>query len=339
MSRAVASTAVASTAVASTAVAAPPRSAAVRLPAVLALLLLACGLSACSGCSATPPPRHAGAPRAAAPNEEAPSAVPVLPMDQAFRRVEVSTVGWDRLSDTPVVLLREMDTGQLVPIWVGVPEAQAIAAALHDVEFPRPMTHDLMNDLLGKLHARLDELLIHDVVGGTYYGLLRLHVDGRDEPLLVDARPSDGLALALRAGAAIRVSQRILDDTPDVDFLAPDEPEQVVRALGLTVVAPTSDLRAESGIPAERAGLVVIRAVGHAAESGLHRGDLLVAVGGRPVTDPAGFLDTVRDQPVGEPVTVRYWRDGIEREVRVAPEIELPDTPDDEPPAPGRQIA
>jgi uncharacterized protein len=290
------------------------------LPAV-AVLLLACGLTACSGCSATPAPEaavSAGAPRAP------------LPLDDDYRPVEVATVGWDRLSASPVVLLRELETGQLVPIWVGVAEAQAIASALHEVDFPRPMTHDLMNDLLGKLHARLDELLIHDVVGGTYYGLLRLHVEGNgEEPLLVDARPSDGMALALRAGAAIRVSQGILDDTPDVDFLAPDEPEQVVRALGLTVVVPTPALRGEHAIPEERRGLMVIRAVGHAAEAGLRRGDLLLTVAGEPVTDPVGFLDAVRAQPAGEPVTLRYWREGIEREVRVVPELELPDAPGD----------
>jgi bifunctional DNase/RNase len=302
----------------------PPRA---PVPAgVLAALVLACGLGACSACSVTPPP---GEPPAAAAAGE-PLREP-LPLDADYRPVEVATVGWDRLSETPVVLLRELETGQLVPIWVGVAEAQAIASALHEVEFPRPMTHDLMHDLLGKLHARLDELLIHDVVGGTYYGLLRLRIEGNgDEPLLVDARPSDGMALALRAGAAIRVSQSILDDTPDVDFLAPDEPEQVVRALGLTVVAPTPALRGEHGIPDERGGLVVIRAVGHAAEAGLRRGDLVVSVAGAAVTDPVGFLDAVRAQPAGEPVSLRYWREGIEREVEVVPELELPPAPEDD---------
>ena len=292
-------------------------------------LLLATGLTACSGCSAQP---AAGT----APGEPASTASPdangELPMDGDYRPVEVTTVGWDRLSASPVVLLRELQTGQIVPIWVGVAEARAIASALHEVDYPRPMTHDLMANLLGKLDAQLDELLIHDVVGGTYYGLLRLHVEGgtgaggngHGEPVLVDARPSDGLALALRAGAAIRVAQEILDETPDVDFSAPDEPDQVVRALGLTVVAPTPELRGEHGIPEERRGLVVIRAIGNAADSGLRRGDLLVSVAGEAVTDPVGFLDAVRGQPFGEAVTLRYWREGAEREIEVTPELELP---------------
>lgn len=312
------------------------------LPAALAVLLLACGLTACSACSSTAPPGNRAAEGVAVPPEIAtpddPEAAPALPIDGDYRAVEVATVGWDRLSSSPVVLLRELETGQVVPIWVGVSEARAIASALHEVEFPRPMTHDLMADLLDKLHGRLDELLIHDIVGGTYYGLLRLHVGngdgGEGETVLVDTRPSDGLALALRAGATIRVAQAILDETPDVDFLAPDEPEQVVRALGLTVVAPSDDLREELSIPEERDGLVVIRAVGNAADAGLRRGDLLVSVEGEPVSDPMGLLDRVRSLPYGEPVTVRYWREGVEREVELIPEPPLPDplrTSEDEP--------
>ncbi len=301
--------------------------AALRGLATTGVFLLAAGLTACSGCTAQPDP-------ATAPAQEARAAVPGddLPMDDDYRPVEVTTVGWDRLSASPVVLLRELQTGQIVPIWVGVAEARAIASALHEVDYPRPMTHDLMANLLGKLDARLDELLIHDIVGGTYYGLLRLHLegpgngsgDGHGEPVLVDTRPSDGLALALRSGATIRVSQGILDATPDVDFSAPDEPDQVVRALGLTVVAPTPELREEHAIPEERPGLVVIRAVGNAADAGLRRGDLLVSVAGKPVTDPVSFLDAVRAQPYGEAVTLRYWRGGAEREVELTPELELP---------------
>lgn len=307
------------------------------LPATASLILLFLALGACSACSSTAPPEDRSAageaPEIAAPQRpgDGPgkerSTPPELPLDGEFRSVEVATVGWDRLASAPVVLLRELETGQLVPIWVGVTEARAIATALHEVELPRPMTHDLMADLLGKLHGRLDELLIHDLVGGTYYGLLRLHVENGNggETVLVDTRPSDGMALALRAGAPIRVAQQILDVTPDVDFLAPDEPEQVVRALGLTVVAPTPELRRELSIPEGRRGLVVIRAVGNAADAGLRRGDLLVSVEGETVTDPVGLLDRVRSLPYGEPVTVRYWREGVEREVEVIPEAPLPD--------------
>ncbi len=276
-------------------------------PLALALLL-----SACSGCST--------APRAAAPPPPSPTAPPAGPLGADLRDAEVATVGWDSATMSPVVLLREVDTGQLVPIWVGVAEAQSITAALHEIRYPRPMTADLMADLVARLGGHVDALVIHDVVDGTYFGMLELSVEGRDEPLLVDARPSDGLALALRSGAAIRVAQKILDDTPDIDFLAPDEPEQVVRALGLTVVAPDDALRGELGLPPDRQGLAVIRAVGEAARRGMRRGDLLTEVGGRAAERPVDFLDAVRAAPPGGTVTLRYWRDGEEHETELSAE-------------------
>jgi len=264
--------------------------------------------SACSACSVQRPPAREVAPAATAEPE----------LDGDLRTAEIATVGWDSATASPVVLLREIETGQLVPIWVGLAEAQAIASALHEVAYPRPMTHDLMANLLQRLDARLDELLIHDIVDGTYYGMLKLRVDG-GEPLLVDTRPSDGLALALRAGATIRVSREILDETPEVDFAAPDEPDQVVRALGLTVVAPSAALREEFALP-DRPGLVVIRAVGRAADEGIRRGDLLLEVDGVAAATPLDFLETVRDAPLGVPLAVRYWSDGEEHEARLAPD-------------------
>lgn len=298
-------------------------------PAVL-LLGLALTPAACStSCTGAPAPSPATAqPERAA--EATPQTAPRgerevddLALDGDFRRVEVATVGWDRATSAPVVLLRELETGQLVPIWVGTAEARAIATALHEIDYPRPMTHDLMASLLDRLDATLEELLIHDLVNGTYYGLLRLtpRDDGGD-PVLVDTRPSDGVALALRAGARIRVSQEILDTTPEVDFLAPDEPSQVARGLGLTVVAPNPALREEFGLP-EGGGLVVIRAAGEAAEAGLRRGDLVLEVAGRSLDAPVDLLDALGEAPHGEPVTVRYWRDGDEDTVEVTPEVEL----------------
>jgi uncharacterized protein len=259
---------------------------------------------------------EAPSPRTAAPRPAAPSE----PTDPAgLRTVEVTTVGWDATTTSPVVLLREPDTGQVVPIWVGVAEAQAIAAALLEVPFPRPMTHDLMADLVARLGGRVEELVIHDLVDGTYLGRLTVRPPAGGEPLSVDTRPSDGMALALRSGAAIRVAQKILDETPEVDFLAPDEPEQVVRALGLTVVTPSDTLRAEFSLP-EGPGLVVLRAAGQAADRGLRRGDLLLEVDGVAARRPLDFLDAVRDAPLGEELPVRYWRGGQVRETTLLPE-------------------
>lgn len=284
----------------------------------LSLLALALCLAACSGCATAPPVD--GSEAAPQISEKGPDAAPPPPAAEGdLLSAEVATVGWDGITDSPIVLLRELSTGRVVPIWVGLAEARAIASALLGVEYPRPMTHDLMADLVSKLAAKLEEVRIHDVREGTYYGLLQLRVDGRDDPLLVDTRPSDGLALALRTGAAIRVSRGVLDQTPDYEFLAPEAGEQVVRALGLTVVAPTAELREEFSLP-ERDGVVVLTVTGEAAEKGLHRGDLIVAVNGKVPAAPVDLLDAVRKTPVGQLVRITYLREGKETTVEVRPD-------------------
>lgn len=255
--------------------------------------------------------------RPAAPKPSPPAA----DVNGDYRPAEIATVGWDGLAQSPIVLVRDLSTGRVVPIWVGLSEAQAIAAALHEVEFPRPMTHDLMASLLQRLDATMEELLIHALVDDTYFALIRLRVPGQDEPVLVDTRPSDGMALALRTGAAIRMSRRLVEQSPDFEFLAPEGEDQVVRALGMTLVAPSAELRERFGLP-DRPGLVVTRATGEAEARGLERGDLIVAAGGRPLEQPVDFLDSLRDAPTDRLLSVSYWRDGEERTTELDPTAE-----------------
>jgi len=289
----------------------------------LALAVAALGGGACGGGCASPARQASGGgaaergaqapPAAAAPGEPDPAAV-----DGDYLPAEVATIGWDQITQSPIVLVRDLSSGRVVPIWVGLAEAQSIAAALHEVEFPRPMTHDLMANLLIRLNAEMEELLIHALIDNTYFALIRLRVPGSAEPLLVDTRPSDGMALALRTGAAIRMSRQIVEDSPDFEFMAPEGEDQVVRALGLTLVAPTADLRDRFGLP-ERPGLVVTRAVGEAEEKGLLRGDLILTVGGRVADEPVEFLDVLRDAPADRLLEILYWRDGAEHTVELDP--------------------
>ncbi len=246
--------------------------------------------------------------------------------------VELSTVGLDRAAGAPIVLLRDPESGRILPIWIGPAEAQAIALALHGVQVPRPMTHDLMASLLSEMGARVEEVRVHDLRNGTYFATVRLHVGG-DNPLRdVDSRPSDALALALRTDAPIRVARRILVEAPTFDFLAPDGPDQVVQSLGITVVAPTSGHREEFRLP-DRAGVLVTNVYGRAREQGLRRGDLIVGVNDTPVAEPIDFFQAIRATPAGEPVRIVYWRDGDERQ------IDLPAAPPSEQLRQGRPLA
>jgi bifunctional DNase/RNase len=122
----------------------------------------------------------------------------------------------DPVTNMPVVILRDEDEERVLPIWVGIFEANAIALRIEEIETPRPMTHDLLAAMLESLRVRVDRIVVSDLRENTYFAVIHLTVDGR-EPLAVDARPSDALALALRAEAPIYVEQAVLDQAKSVD--------------------------------------------------------------------------------------------------------------------------
>ena len=171
------------------------------------------------------------------------------------------------------------------------------------------MTHDLMASLIAELRAEVEEVVVTDLRNNTYFGMVRLKVAGEKKIRDVDSRPSDALALALRTGAPIRVARKILAMSPEFDFIAPDGPNQVVQALGMTVVVATPSLRKQFRL-GDHPGIVVTSAYGQARDKGVRRGDLLVEVNGKAVEEPAAFFDAVRAAKPRSPVRITYWRDG-----------------------------
>jgi bifunctional DNase/RNase len=241
-----------------------------------------------------------------------------LDAPDGFVPVELTTVGLDPATDSPVVLLRDPESGKVLPIWVGLPEAQAIARTLHGIVMDRPMTHDLFSGVIRRLGASVQEVRVHDLRDDVYHGVILLQPRDRPAAVEVDARPSDALALALRTGAPIFVARPLLEAAPDVDFIAPDAAEQVVQTLGLVVVAPSASLQEEFELP-DRRGVVVSRAFGEARDAGLERGDLIVEANGVNPTTPMEFFEAVRGALPGEPVELRYWRKGREHTLTLYP--------------------
>jgi uncharacterized protein len=230
--------------------------------------------------------------------------------------VELATVGVDALQRTPVVLLRESATGKIVPIWVGVAEAQAILRTMLGVDMPRPMTHDLLANVIRELGATVEEVVVHDIQESTFIGRIRLRVNNGADIMDIDSRPSDALALAIRTDAPIFVAEALLADPPPFDFLAPEADEQVVRILGVTVVNPSAALRERFSL-GDRPGLVAVGVSGEAAERGLRRGDLIVTVNGVSPTEPMDFLNAVL--AAQDTVEIVYWRDGEEHRIELSP--------------------
>jgi uncharacterized protein len=126
----------------------------------------------------------------------------------------------DPITNMPIIILRDRDGQRVLPIWVGVFEANAIALQMENVTTPRPMTHDLLKNVISDLKADIQKIVVSDLRENTFYALIYLIVNG--EPVAIDARPSDAIALALRAQAPIFVEDRVIDNAKTVDFV-PDK--------------------------------------------------------------------------------------------------------------------
>jgi bifunctional DNase/RNase len=125
--------------------------------------------------------------------------------------IEMSLVGVrvELPSNQPIVLLKESSGERYLPIWIGAVEATAIAFALQGIETPRPMTHDLMRDILGELNVNVERIVISDLVDQTFFATIRM-ASGSETPE-VSSRPSDAIALAVRLNTPIYAAEEVLD--------------------------------------------------------------------------------------------------------------------------------
>jgi uncharacterized protein len=124
----------------------------------------------------------------------------------------------DPTTNMPIVILRDKDGERVLPIWVGIFEANAIAMQIENVETPRPMTHDLLRNVIADLKATVQRIVVSSLQENTFYALIYLVTGG--ETVALDARPSDALALALRTRAPIFVEESVIDHAKTVDFSA-----------------------------------------------------------------------------------------------------------------------
>lgn len=144
----------------------------------------------------------------------------------------------DPITNMPIVILRDDEGQRVLPIWVGIFEANAIALQIENIETPRPMTHDLLRNIIGDLQASVEKIVVSDLKENTFYALIHLKVDG--DVVAVDARPSDAIALALRVRAPILVEESVIDNAKSLDF-APDKGDSERLAKWLESLDP-SDL-------------------------------------------------------------------------------------------------
>ena len=137
-----------------------------------------------------------------------------------FVEMKVRGLALDPVSNMPIIILRDEDEKRSLPIWVGIFEANAIALELEKIATPRPMTHDLIKNIVESVEAKIEKIVVNDLRENTFFALIHLRLG--EEEITVDSRPSDAIALALRAGAPIFVEEDVVRRAKSVE-VAPKE--------------------------------------------------------------------------------------------------------------------
>jgi bifunctional DNase/RNase len=135
-------------------------------------------------------------------------------------------VSFDLVGKQPIVLLKTADGNKFLPIWIGHPEAAAILMKLQGASTPRPMTHDLVTDMLGELNASVARVAVTELRENTFYAQITLQVNGSE--IEIDSRPSDAIALAVRADAKIYVADEVIDDSAIEFNQEPEDSGEVI---------------------------------------------------------------------------------------------------------------
>ena len=135
--------------------------------------------------------------------------------------MKVKGLTLDPLTNMPIVILKDTDEKKVLPIWVGIFEANAIALEMEQVSTPRPMTHDLLKNIIEGFQAQVARIVVNDLKDNTFYAVITINLNGSE--VLIDARPSDAIALALRVNAPIFVAEKVIEEAKSIEFT-----EQVV---------------------------------------------------------------------------------------------------------------
>lgn len=122
----------------------------------------------------------------------------------------------DPISKMPIVVLEDSQKQRMLPIWIGVFEANAIALKIENITTPRPMTHDLLKSFLNKLDISIEKIVVNDVRDNTFYAMIHCRYDNKN--LLIDSRPSDAIALALRTDSPIYVEEKVVEKAHSLKF-------------------------------------------------------------------------------------------------------------------------
>jgi hypothetical protein len=137
------------------------------------------------------------------------------------KEMKISGMAIDPFTNVPIVILRDMEEKSTVPIWIGLLEASAIATVLENIQFARPMTHDLFKEMLEKLEVVISKIVVNDLKDNTYYATI--YMTSRGVEHRIDSRPSDAIAIALRTNAKIYMEEDVIEKSKRIELSKPDD--------------------------------------------------------------------------------------------------------------------
>lgn len=146
------------------------------------------------------------------------------------REFKIKGLMMDPVTNSPIVILQDIQTNTLLPIWVGIFEANAIALQIERIDTPRPMTHDLIKNILLHMNAEVSKIVVTELKDNTFYALIHLQLNG--EAVAVDSRPSDAIAVALRTDSPIFVTEEVINSSRNITLDKENlDPEDVKKWL------------------------------------------------------------------------------------------------------------
>jgi len=135
--------------------------------------------------------------------------------------MKVEGLTLDPLTNMPIIILKDLTGAKALPIWVGIFEANAIALEIESISTPRPMTHDLLKNLINTFKAEIKHILVNELKDNTFYAVISLAING--DTLNIDSRPSDAIALALRVKAPIFVDETVIEAAKNIEMPEQDK--------------------------------------------------------------------------------------------------------------------
>lgn len=231
--------------------------------------------------------------------------------------MKIKGVTIDPYGNTPMVILEDAERHQAFPIWIGLPEAQAIARAMEDISTPRPMTHTLLQNILSDLQVEVSRIVIRDLRRNTFYASIVLRQGPKT--LTIDARPSDAIALALNVKAPIFVANKVLGSVRTVSLSVSSPPRHATKKFGMHLQKLDATLAGAFHLANTDGVLVAFVETGSQAERhGIRRGDVITDADGKQIHNLQDLLEIFNIKQVGQVLVLRVTRDQQAHTIRLS---------------------